>query len=209
MKSILLSIRPEWVIKILNGDKIIEIRKMFPKDFVGWVYIYVTKDERKKLVSFNHPITNKTAYVTCTPKEYLGHLKTTILNGRVVARFWCDNVEGIYWQQDTRNPFVTDEYDLVTSSLGSWSLESESCLTEYEMIDYLDKDCDSDKEYVGYAINISKLEIFDKPKELNEFVSYNVWNTKNNVKLLDHIENNRLTKAPQNYCYVEEFVNGK
>ena len=42
-KSILMSIQPQWLAKILNGEKTIEIRKKFPKDYVGWVYIYCTK----------------------------------------------------------------------------------------------------------------------------------------------------------------------
>ena len=43
MKSILLSIKPEWLCKILNGEKTIEVRKKFPKDYVGWVYLYCSK----------------------------------------------------------------------------------------------------------------------------------------------------------------------
>lgn len=40
-KSILISIRPEWVEKILNGEKTIEIRKTMPKcDLPVDVYIY-------------------------------------------------------------------------------------------------------------------------------------------------------------------------
>lgn len=42
-KEILSSIKPEWVEKILSGKKTIEIRKQFPKDCVGWVYIYCSK----------------------------------------------------------------------------------------------------------------------------------------------------------------------
>ena len=47
MKAILISIKPYWVAKILNGEKTIEIRKRFPKDYVGWVYIYCTKGKQK------------------------------------------------------------------------------------------------------------------------------------------------------------------
>ena len=43
MKAIMMSIRPRHVRDILNGDKIKEIRKRFPSDYRGWVYIYVTK----------------------------------------------------------------------------------------------------------------------------------------------------------------------
>ena len=45
MKSIVISIRPKWVAKILNGEKTIEIRKSKPKEQVEWVYIYCTKDK--------------------------------------------------------------------------------------------------------------------------------------------------------------------
>lgn len=44
MKSILISIKPEWVAKILNGEKTIEIRKTAPKCALPIdVYIYCTK----------------------------------------------------------------------------------------------------------------------------------------------------------------------
>ena len=42
-KSIMISIKSEHVVNILNGKKTLELRKSVPKDFVGWVYIYVTK----------------------------------------------------------------------------------------------------------------------------------------------------------------------
>ena len=50
MKSILISIKPKWVAKILNGEKTIEMRKTMPKsDLPIDVYIYCTKD-RENLV---------------------------------------------------------------------------------------------------------------------------------------------------------------
>ena len=46
MKSILISIKPKWVAKILNGEKTIEIRKTMPKcDLPIDVYIYCTKEK--------------------------------------------------------------------------------------------------------------------------------------------------------------------
>ena len=42
MNKILISIRPQWVAKILNGEKTIEIRKSAPKDLPCEVYIYCT-----------------------------------------------------------------------------------------------------------------------------------------------------------------------
>lgn len=47
MKAILISIKPKWVAKILNGEKIIEIRKTMSKcDLPIDVYIYCTKDKK-------------------------------------------------------------------------------------------------------------------------------------------------------------------
>lgn len=51
MKSILLSIKPEYALNILNGSKTLELRKSIPKDIDEiikqqggiWVYMYVTK----------------------------------------------------------------------------------------------------------------------------------------------------------------------
>jgi len=47
MKAILMSIKPKWVVKILNGEKTIEIRKTMPKcEFPIDVYIYCLKDRK-------------------------------------------------------------------------------------------------------------------------------------------------------------------
>ena len=63
MKSILISIRPEWTAKILNGEKDIEIRKTAPKcDLPVDVYIYCTKGD----------------YIGCISNKYVG---------KVVAKF--------------------------------------------------------------------------------------------------------------------------
>lgn len=119
MKSILMSIKPYWVSKILNREKTIEVRKKFPKNYVGWVYIYCTKSSNKKY-------------------EYLYHGNKA--DGRVVARFWCDEVRPNTW----------------TNCLQG------SCLS-YEQI----KQYTKGKDFVG--VHISQLEIFDKPKELSGF----------------------------------------
>lgn len=46
MKSVLLSIRPEWVAKILNGEKTVEVRKTRPQAKTPFkCYIYCTLGE--------------------------------------------------------------------------------------------------------------------------------------------------------------------
>ncbi len=161
MKSILLSIRPELVAKILNGEKTIEVRKRFPKDYVGWVYIYCTKD--KKYAN----LINRGGFLT----------------GMVVARFWCDNVEEIKYKIGCPFPYLDFESEL-----------PKTCLTGEELEDYLF----TKKGYQnGYAIHISKLEIFDEPKELSEFYR------KYDQHDYSPIYYMPITKAPQNLCYIE------
>ena len=136
MKAIMMSIRPEWVAKILNKEKTIEVRKHFPSDYVGWVYIYATKKYDECLW-----------YKKDSKCYVLNYGKPTndYLNGKVVARFWCDKV---------------DYYEDVCF----WSEENEkaSCLTPTDFFCYSNnKPC--------YLVHITKLEIFDKPKEISEF----------------------------------------
>lgn len=77
MQAILMSIKPYWVAKILNGDKTVEIRKRFPVDYRGWIYIYETND-RKPLFAVN-----------CDDKIFK---KVSMSRGKVVARFYCDKI---------------------------------------------------------------------------------------------------------------------
>lgn len=138
MKAIMLSINPKWVAKILNCEKTIEIRKKFPKDYVGWVYIYCTKNKPNLYRHFKG--------------EFL-HLKETneicLWNGKVVARFWCDKVE--HYVKSIYNGKRCDYKELL----------KKSCIDGYDLVEYCN--------LTFYALYISQLEIFDKPKELSEF----------------------------------------
>ena len=175
-KSILLSIRPEWVEKILNGEKTIEVRKRFPKDYIGWVYIYCTKDRKAYLsqdTETHYSIFKLKDIEKCYKDKYCG------FNGKVVARFWCHKVEEI----TTKKWSPSKEQDLLKAS----------CLTENQLFDY----CNLESGKPFYVIHISKLEIFDEQKELSEF---KFWKDKSEYGCWYE---NKLTKAPQNYCYIE------
>ena len=167
MKTILMSIRPEWVAKILNGEKTIEIRKKFPKDYVGWVYIYCTKDNKQRLYPVALLDKSNQVFKRAYREDKIDN-RTNYLNGKVVARFWCDKVEEI--RPSTTTNFTKD-----------------SCLTIQELENYLWSNI-----LFGYAIHITKLEIFDKPKEIGEFGKgkYNIYFVP-------------VRKAPQSWCYVE------
>lgn len=209
-KAILMSIKPQYVAKILNGDKTIEVRKKFPKDYVGWVYIYCTKGKGKlKLWS---PYEFDFFPLDEASQPYLSNEPIIDLddkmNGKVVARFWCDKVEEI----KVYNCFEVNIYQ--TEKICPMILCKKSCLTQADFERYL-----GNKN--GYAIHISKLEVFDKPKELNEFRhtckaeyrGYNRWQPcskecKNCIcnQLDDEGYSrcfDRLIYAPQSWCYVE------
>ena len=175
MKAIMMSIRPEWVAKILNGEKTIEIRKKFPKDYVGWVYIYCTKDKQLTL--------RNERYILIEGEKY--HIDSPVLNGKVVARFWCDKVEEI----ETK---YLGELETLTMNMPQ--LLNASCLSLKQLDNYL-------QDYDGRAIHITNLEIFDKPKEIKEFVRDTGRRMLVGNDLIPYCE--PLIRAPQSWCHIE------
>lgn len=160
MKAILISIKPKWVAKILNGEKTIEIRKTMPKcDLPIDVYIYCTKDKKDYLCKPNE-------WGMPFPKAYaLGGKCCKNYNGKVVAKF-------------TLNKIRTS--DMTNCLLGS-------CLSYDEVNEYT-----KGKKFYGWAID--NLIIFDRPKELSDFIQSKRKN----------YEEPQVQKAPQSWCYVED-----
>ena len=94
-KSILLSIKPKYVAKILNGEKTIEIRKQMPKcDLPIDVYIYCTKDKTPlfKYIPLGDAPNMWDIDLPQNKKEYSNDV---LLNGKVVAKFTVRKVEEI------------------------------------------------------------------------------------------------------------------
>lgn len=199
-KSILMSIQPQYVAKILNGEKTIEIRKKFPKDYVGWVYLYCTKG-KEYLFKDTYVMSGKEGYFLTKCGD------VNFLNSKVVARFWCDKVEEInsykHWNSDC-------DYDIhfETETLYYDKLLEKSCLNNQQLEDYL--------EFNGYAIHISKLEVFDKPKDIKKFKHKKIYRNCNKCPYRDFeykcrqlpncIETLNLKHAPQSWCYIEDTL---
>lgn len=186
-KEIAISIRPEHVKNILNGEKTIEIRKRFPKDFKGKVYIYVTKgtplfltggsyDNFSYSDSYEEYVCDKAyydynyGYDSITPEDFL--------NGKVVASFIVDKVEELSYELTCEAMGMNIHTEIFSNNV-IWKDIDKTCLTREELDIYL-------KEKSGYAIYISNLEIFDIPKELSEF---------------------GIKRAPQSWMYVKEDNN--
>ena len=49
MESVLISIKPEWLEKIIRGEKTIEIRKTAPKETPFKAYIYCSKGNANEI----------------------------------------------------------------------------------------------------------------------------------------------------------------
>ena len=156
MKSLLISIRPEWVAKILNGDKTIEIRKTMPKcDLPIDVYIYCTKG--KPNVTDIRDIDGKPYYCV------IGEEYNPNLNGKVVAKFTLREVErfvqGLNEAEYEHLPnFALKDYDYY----GLEDLMEKACLNDEEINKYA-------PDLSFYAWHISDLVIFDEPKNITEF----------------------------------------
>ena len=186
MKSVLISIRPEWCDKIASGKKTIEIRKSKPKlELPFKCYIYCTKQKEKIICNgisyYNdelYRLPNGEIKYGCSI-ELAGYnsddySNNNFLNGKVIGEFICDCIEymdldsvGIgFWKNNSFN-YIAD--------LG-WN----TGLTRGEFINY------TEGKWV-YGWHISDVVIYDKPKELNSFYCRKL-----------------LTRPPQSWCYVEE-----
>ena len=208
MKSIMISIQPQWVEKILNGGKIIEIRKTMPKcELPCKVYIYCSKGqelwgdgtgETWKGIDENEDMT------------LVHELNPTLtrLNGNVVAEFTLNKVDTL--ERDLNDWLPKNRYDVSNDLLKNINSNQEQ-LWNYGQGKIL------------YAWHIDNLKIYDKPKELDEFYGakecpYKDWGDVNNIGCWEYccemfsrgecrFGHLKLERPPQSWCYVEELEN--
>lgn len=205
MESMILVLTPRECADLLNGDLSVLVRKKFSKDYVGWVYIYCTKDDKQELCYI--PAT-ETFY--CYSKDNIvakqcGRMGLTF-NSKVTARFWCNKVEEII-DRDTKEK---NRYSFGTETLQIDELEKMSRLNIQELCKYIGRGTEWRYGKYGYAIHVTKVEPFDKPKEISEFkrcketncyqcpYSYN-----EGCSCGTCIFAKPLTHAPTTYCYIE------
>ena len=137
------------------------------------------------------------------------------VGGTIIAEFTCDRV----YELETRSPggsyYVKGEDQPTTNDVAR-----HSCLTLRDMHEYL-------QAGKGYGWHISKLGIYDTPKELGEFspacryknddkscpsrriaCSYQKYdyNPDGSINLVEC--GRTLERPPQSWCYVEELGNG-
>lgn len=192
MKKILISIKPKWIAKILNGEKTLEIRKSAPKcELPCEVYIYCTKEKiLGNLIKVgseeNSKLFGKNAIVGIN-KGFMesGDID---LQGKVIAKFTLKKTTPIGKDMFGYCPFTSEILD------GEW-LGKGSCLTQNDLRRYL-----GDK--TGYAWHIDHLVIFDKPKELEEFEYPNPSGVRNiGQRAIKGLPSKK--HPPQSWCYCE------
>lgn len=163
-KSILQSIKPQYCELIAKGEKSIEVRKTRPKlDVPFKVYIYCTIPRGKEkgiLLDPFHPNQPCIEKYLSKCRKRIGKQGTIFqdtidLCGKVIGEYVCDKIiEYPAFQQ-------MDAYII------PFLQQSLTCLTQKELWQY-------GKGKTLYGWHISDLKIYDKPKELSEFVKCNM-----------------------------------
>ena len=170
--AVLISIRPKWCELFSSGQKTIEVRKTNPK--------------------IETPFK---CYIYCTSPKYeyedlICFCSETedfraIIGGRlVIGEFTCDAILPIsvtYSDPDHRLANRVFPY---------------TGMTDGEIMEYLGNG------NPGYGWHISHLVIYDKPKELGEFRS---WNTGVVFKDGYPMPTHEIKRPPQSWMYVEEL----
>ena len=121
-------------------------------------------------------------YIYCTKQrkisdEYWGNRNGHIYidNGKVVGEYVCDRITEIVCFTDTKDTNI---------------ILPKTCLTYEELEQY-----SNGKTLYGW--HISELKIYDKPKELGEFLTPSGTG--------GVLGNHYITRPPQSWCYVEEI----
>lgn len=209
MKSVLISIRPKWIEKIISGEKTIEVRKTAPKEVPFKAYIYATRP--KNFYKCGAVSTSDELLWLANGKIEMGDGfkfwadgdEYQCLNGRIIGEFICDKV-------DKYEPHVIlCAYYEVNGAYVKENLRynSGTCFSYEDMVNY-----SNGKTLYGW--NISDLKIYDKPKELSEFYKPCPTQEKGDCLSCDCLADNdyggvctnNLTRPPQSWCYVEELI---
>lgn len=205
-KAVLISIRPEWVEKIVSGEKTVEIRKTRPNLKTPFkCYIYCTDGTGKNTV--NIPITQERLRRHYAETGSMECLNCPIGNRKVIGEFIC---RAIYCRTPDCLIVKEDTEDAIAGS----------CLSADELRKYLFGKRFGKGPVPLFSIpdfyrwSIYNLKIYDTPKELSEFHAWKKCNScgKSGYEstACAYDENCQVpavvTCPPQSWCYVEELT---
>lgn len=173
-KAVLISIRPRWCQKIVNGEKTIEVRKTRPKLQTPFkCYIYCTSGGP----DLNIPISPERLMQDYLETGSMKSLNCPSGNGKVIGEFMC---RGFIPFCKGRPCFVIETPE---------EIERMACLTRREIWQYA-----PEGNPIGWRI--SDLVIYDIPRELVEFTGLR--------ETRFGAEPVTIKRPPQSWCYVEE-----
>lgn len=214
MKAVLISIRPEWVEKIVSGKKTIEVRKTkpsIPTPFKCYIYCCKAKSQWR-YSSYEGAYENSEGKIVYAQQHIIGE-------------FICDKVISTCgWrlrgdtQQCAKRTALEEEFPRL------------ACLTIDELVQYVGGDGRG-----IYGWNITDLKIYDKPKALWQFYKCGaksleeLCDTGEICELCEYCQysshglylckggfcdeqyeayldkNFTLTRPPQSWCYVQDM----
>lgn len=202
-KAVLISIQPKWCEKIARGEKTIEVRKSSPKLEPPFkCYIYCTLPPRSELFSHgcireyaNELIRLQSGEIIygygmqlCCDPEHRPYSKDNFLCKKVIGEFTCDGVYAVL-----AHPSVFAGHPVFYKK----AIE-DACLTDKEIEEY-----SGGKDLCGW--HISDLVIYDRPKELSEFFTYDrAYENSMAWAFTEEEKRKPVTRPPQSWCYVEE-----
>ena len=178
-KSVLISIRPEWVELIVSGKKTIEVRKSRPKLEPPFTcYIYCTKGKDLWLAGV------------------IGKREAAKLNGKVIGEFVCNAMFPISFYASDAAFFDTEPPLDVPGT----------CLTDREIVEYLGNGKTgygwniSDLKIYDEPKLISDFKRWNRTEENSPCA-----HTKALYEPCDSCKECNLKAAPQSWCFVEEL----
>lgn len=181
MKSVMISIRPEWCEKIANGKKTIEVRKSKPKLETPFkCYIYCA--QRPPYLVFGDVFRGSWEAEYTTTQGYSREEANRIwgtMNGKVIGEFICNEIER----------YIADDFCYGAYYISDDEITA-ACLPVSELWKY-------GKGKTLYGWYISDLLLYDPPQDLDTFKvreTNEIWSF-----------TRKLAKAPQSWCYVEEI----
>lgn len=207
MKTILISIRPEYCEKIFSGEKTIEVRKTAPEPPFKAI-VYETKGRE---FSFGVKVDTvarhaDSRFLDC--RRGAPEIKTRICKGKempfisygtmkVIGEFICNEVDNIF-------PFGLDA--AIIDSKGNLfdpkPLLREICLTKKQVEKYLGK------KGMGYGYHITAPKLYDKPKELMLFDKPCKYEYEPNASCYpqrcDSCCVTTITRPPQSWMYIQD-----
>ncbi len=219
MKSVLISIQPNWCRLIASSKKTIEVRKSKPKLEVPFkCYIYETKTPLRWNKAHNSIIGGEGGKII---GEFVcDEIQTYEMEGWKGTNDYYEAIRRIEYNDDYEAEFYIEATNEMTQGeqLSKSQLLKQSQLSFDEIGQYV---CGENFNiYIFFGWHISNLKIYDKPKELGEFsrICTDFYNGKHcdeckyfiDGRCYEYDESDcgcdglkPIERPPQSWCYVE------